>query len=53
MYPVVPKGILLLRLIPSAVHTFEDIDETLAAFDAVHQKLKKGAYDNLDVPSVV
>ena len=53
MYPVVPKGILLLRLIPSAVHTFEDIDETLAAFDAVHQKLKQGAYDNLDVPSVV
>ncbi len=32
VYPVVPKGVILLRLIPTAVHTHQDIDETLAAF---------------------
>ncbi len=44
MYPVVPKGVLLLRLIPTAVHTEEDINLTLEAFSHVSKKLKSGEY---------
>lgn len=44
LYPVIPKGELLLRLIPTAVHTDQDIDETLTAFSAVYEKLAGGAY---------
>ncbi len=46
VYPVIPKGMMLLRLIPTASHTMEDIDETLKAFSAVSKKLKEGAYGN-------
>lgn len=44
MYPVVPKGQVLLRLIPTAVHTDRDIEETLDAFSAVSGKLRAGKY---------
>ena len=44
IYPVVPKGVILLRMIPTAAHTMEDINETLEAFSAVHTKLAAGAY---------
>ena len=44
MYPVVPKGVLLLRLIPTAVHTEEDINLTLEAFSHVSEKLRSGEY---------
>lgn len=44
MYPVIPKGLLMLRLIPTAVHTDEDIDITLAAFTEVRGKLEAKAY---------
>lgn len=44
VYPVVPKGIIILRLIPTSLHTNEDIDTTLKAFSAVAEKLKAGAY---------
>jgi glycine C-acetyltransferase len=50
MYPVIPKGQLLLRLIPTAVHTDADINETLDAFSAVAGKLKMGAYQQDAVP---
>jgi glycine C-acetyltransferase len=43
-YPVVPKGVILLRLIPTAVHTLEDVTRTLDAFDKVSDKLKSGVY---------
>lgn len=46
MYPVIPKGELLLRLIPTATHTDEDINETLEAFSQVADKLKSGVYLN-------
>ncbi len=46
VYPVVPKGVILLRLIPSAAHTKEDIDITLKAFSEVSEKLKAGAYQS-------
>ena len=44
VYPVIPKGMMLLRLIPTADHTFKDIDETLLAFGEVAKKLKSGIY---------
>lgn len=44
IYPVIPKGMMLLRLIPTAVHTDEDINETLAAFEQIKEKLQQGSY---------
>ncbi len=44
VYPVIPKGMMLLRLIPTAVHTREDIDTTIAAFKEVKEKLASGFY---------
>ena len=44
VYPVIPKGMILLRLIPTATHTLEDVEETLNAFSAIADKLKKGLY---------
>ena len=46
VYPVVPKGIMILRLIPTAVHTLAQVDQTIKAFEEVAQKLKKGTYSN-------
>lgn len=43
-YPVIPKGQLMLRLIPSAVHELEDVERTLVAFTEVYDKLKVGVY---------
>jgi glycine C-acetyltransferase len=44
MYPVIPKGVILLRMIPTAVHTDADVQQTLEAFTAVSEKLKAGEY---------
>ena len=44
VYPVVPKGIILLRLIPTAVHTIEDVNYTIDAFRKAYVKLKAGEY---------
>ncbi len=44
LYPIIPKGMILLRLIPTAAHSLEDIEETLAAFKAVRKKLEAGIY---------
>ena len=44
VYPVIPKGQLLLRLIPTAMHTLEDVDYTVKAFKNVAQKLANGEY---------
>lgn len=44
VYPVVPKGVILLRLIPTAVHTREDIEETLTAFRSIKARLESGVY---------
>jgi glycine C-acetyltransferase len=52
VYPVIPKGMIILRLIPTAVHTDEDIEQTLEAFTAVGAKLKSGEYKNW-VPEVI
>ncbi len=44
VYPVIPKGMILLRLIPTASHTLQDIEETLTAFEAIREKLENGTY---------
>lgn len=44
VYPVIPKGIILLRMIPTASHTMKDIEETLVAFEAIREKLTNGTY---------
>ncbi len=46
IYPVIPKGEIILRLIPTAVHTSQDIEETLNAFDVVSEKLRNGDYSS-------
>jgi glycine C-acetyltransferase len=51
-YPVIPKGELILRLIPTAMHTLEDVNYTLNAFSAVRQKLKEGKYSKTDFAKV-
>lgn len=47
VYPVIPKGLILLRVIPTASHTFEDVDETLTAFEAIRSKLQDGTYKKM------
>ena len=47
VYPVIPKGMILLRLIPTATHTREDIDITLDAFSKIRKKLEDGIYTRL------
>jgi len=46
-YPVIPKGLLILRLIPTATHTLEDIKVTIESFSAIREKLKKGIYKRI------
>jgi len=47
VYPVIPKGLILLRLIPTATHTLTDIEETLVAFSAIRERLQNGTYKRL------
>jgi len=51
-YPVIPKGELLIRLIPTAVHTIEDVDYTIKAFKEVHKKLEDGKYQAEHIANV-
>lgn len=44
IYPVVPKDVIMLRLIPTAAHSLEDVEETIKAFEAVQDKLDDGVY---------
>lgn len=47
VYPVIPKGLILLRLIPTASHNFDDIEETLEAFSSIRERLLTGVYKRL------
>ncbi len=47
VYPVIPKGLILLRMIPTARHTMTDIEETLDAFSAIRDRLENGTYKRL------
>lgn len=44
VYPVVPKDVIMLRLIPTAVHIIADVDRTIKAFKDVKEKLETGKY---------
>jgi len=48
IYPVIPKGMILLRLIPTSVHTLEDVSLTIKAFSSIRKKLKEGEYKKID-----
>ena len=50
VYPVVPKGVIMLRLIPTAVHELEDVEKTVAVFSEVKEKLDRGDYDTDEMP---
>ena len=47
VYPVIPKGMILLRLIPTAAHTLENVHETITAFSAIREKLQSGVYKRI------
>lgn len=44
-YPVIPKGMIILRLIPTATHTLEDVKYTIESFSKIVGKLKNGDYN--------
>jgi glycine C-acetyltransferase len=50
VYPVIPKGLIELRLIPTAMHTLEDVQRTLDAFTEVSEKLENGYYQHNQFP---
>ncbi|MGN6181087.1 MAG: aminotransferase class I/II-fold pyridoxal phosphate-dependent enzyme [Mucilaginibacter sp.] len=50
IYPVIPKGLIILRLIPTATHSLEDVQRTLDAYSAMAEKLKAGHYKKSNVP---
>ncbi len=52
VYPVIPKGHIIYRLIPTAVHTDEEISLTLTAFEETKQKLDAGAYKVSEIPEM-
>ncbi len=47
VYPVIPKGMILLRIIPTASHSLADVAETLTAFEAIRDKLLNGTYKEI------
>lgn len=52
VYPVIPKGHIIYRLIPTATHTQEDIEKTLTAFEETKKKLDAGAYKVAEIPAM-
>lgn len=52
LYPVVPKGVLMLRLIPTASHTQKDVDETIEVFKKIKVNLEAGKYVGDEVKSM-
>jgi glycine C-acetyltransferase len=47
VYHVIPKGLILLRMIPTASHTLDDVEKTLEAFNAIRDRLENGTYKRL------
>lgn len=45
-YPVVPRGVIMLRLIPTAIHTLGDVNETISAFSVIKNNLETGKYSS-------
>lgn len=51
-YPVVPKGVIIIRIIPTAVHTLEDVEYTLKAFTEIKANLDSGKYGTGEFASI-
>lgn len=51
-YPVVPKGIIIIRIIPTAVHTLDDVEYTLEAFTAIKKNLSEGKYSSGEIVDI-
>jgi len=47
VYPVIPKGMILLRLIPTSAHNLDDVNETILAFSSIREKLENGVYKRI------
>ena len=52
IYPVVPKDVIMLRLIPTAAHTMEDVNYTIETFKKLKEKLDSGAYKAAELATV-
>lgn len=52
VYPVIPKGEIILRLIPTAMHTLDDVEITIDAFKKVRERLEAGAYKGKEIPDM-
>jgi glycine C-acetyltransferase len=52
IYPVIPRGLIVLRMIPTATHSLEDVQRTLDAYSEMAEKLKSGHYKKESVPVV-
>ncbi len=53
VYPVIPKDQLMLRIIPTAVHTLEDVEYTIKAFGEIKEKLEAGAYKSDKIANIL
>lgn len=53
LYPVIPKGLIMLRLIPTASHTLEDVKYTIESFKEIQTKLAEGKYSSEDYAPVI
>lgn len=51
-YPVVEKGVIMLRMIPTAAHTEQDVTDTLDAFEKIRDNIAKGVYANASLSSI-
>ena len=52
IYPVVPRDVIMMRLIPTAVHSLDDVKETIDTFAAVKDKLDSGYYQREELVTV-
>jgi len=53
IYPVVPKDVIMLRIIPTSAHTIEDVEYTVNAFAEIQDKLKAGQYKADTIASIL
>ena len=53
VYPVIPKGLIILRLIPTTTHTLEDVKITIESFSVIREKLEKGIYKRISASMIL
>ena len=51
VYPVIPPGMVIFRIIPTAAHSLEDVERTLAAFRDIKERLDRGEFDK-EIPNM-